>query len=216
MDSWLWGWLETGRKLGVKYSDNLDAALNAHCTLSKSIGWFYPFNDFAILTDRPEIISRDEQNRLHSVTGAALKYRDGYSLHYVHGVRVPDFVIERPQEITLEKINSEHNAEVRRVMIERYKHGHEQEGYSAYLMDSGAKEIDRDEVTLKDDIILYRKDIPDDEPIVMLSMLNSTPEPDGTIKRYMLRVPPDITKALDAMAWTWGLKPEEYRPLVET
>jgi hypothetical protein len=50
----------------------------------------------------------------------------------------------------------------------------------------------------------------------MLSMLNSTPEPDGTIKRYTLRVPPDMTKALDAMAWTWGLKPEEYRPLVET
>jgi hypothetical protein len=36
-----------------------------------------------------------------------------------------------------------------------------------------------------------RKEVPDDEPIVMVDLLNSTPEPDGTIEALlMLRVHP--------------------------
>ena len=33
--------------------------------------------------------------------------------------------------------------------------------------------------------------MPDDEPIIYADLLNSTPEPDGTVKRYMLRVDPN-------------------------
>ena len=33
--------------------------------------------------------------------------------------------------------------------------------------------------------------VEEDEPIIMLDMLNSTPEPDGTTKRYMIRIDPN-------------------------
>ena len=47
-------------------------------------------------------------------------------------------------------------------------------------------------------------------------VINSTPEPDGSFKRYLLRVPPDITTAKAAVAWTFGKKPDEYLPGVQT
>ena len=53
---------------------------------------------------------------------------------------------------------------------------------------------------------LYRADVPDDEPLVMVRVLNSTPEPDGTYKPYWLRVPPGMTRASDAVAWTFGFE----------
>ena len=58
---------------------------------------------------------------------------------------------------------------------------------------------------------LLVKKVPDDEPIVMVDLLNSTPEPDGTTKRYQLRVDPNAYngKASNdchaAAASTWRL-----------
>jgi hypothetical protein len=77
---------------------------------------------------------------------------------------------------------------------------------------------------------LLVKEVKDDEPLVMIDMLNSTPEPDGTTKRYMLRVDPkayggEATKDCHAaMASTWRnpdgtlvfAKPEHYKPIFES
>ena len=41
-------------------------------------------------------------------------------------------------------------------------------------------------------------------------------EPDGSFKHYALRVPANIERPRDAVAWTFGLAPAEYRPAVET
>ncbi len=38
---------------------------------------------------------------------------------------------------------------------------------------------------------LLVKTVPDDEPIVFVDLLNSTPEPDGTTRRYLMRVDPN-------------------------
>jgi hypothetical protein len=77
-------------------------------------------------------------------------------------------------------------------MIERY-------GMARYLADSGATLIHQDELGE-----LYRADLPGDEPLVMVKVLNSTPEPDQSRKAYFLRVPPTLTRARDAVAWTFG------------
>jgi hypothetical protein len=57
---------------------------------------------------------------------------------------------------------------------------------------------------------------PTDEPIMMVEVLNSTPEPDGSRKTYFLRVPPTMTTAREAVAWTFGLGTVEYRPAMES
>ncbi|MGD9682676.1 MAG: DUF6745 domain-containing protein [Candidatus Obscuribacterales bacterium] len=96
------------------------------------------------------------------------------------------------------------NVESRRVMIERY-------GHERYLKDSGAFLIDSDALGK-----LYRKEISGDEPLVMVEVINSTPEPDGTTRTYFLRVPPTIETAREAVAWTFGMEHSEYEPTLET
>jgi len=201
--------------------------------LATSCGWVWWHENVLAISDRPQEIHRDNQGRLHNHSGPSISYRDGWALHHWHGVMVPAHVIEAPQTITLAEIDAANNAEVRRVMIERY-------GASHYLLDSGAEVIHHDAYGK-----LYRKELADDEPIMMVRVLNSTPEPDGTMtvedaraifgdaavnavfenmvaagfafdtaprfKEYMLRVPPTVRTAHEAVAWTFGKTPEEYR-----
>jgi hypothetical protein len=197
--------------------------------LAKSCGWVWWHENVLAISDRPNVLRRDDQGRLHCDDGPAIAYRDGWAIHAVHGVIVPAEIIDQPSSITTQRIAEERNAEVRRVMVERY-------GASRYLLDSGASIAQRDQVG-----ILYRKEMPDDEPIVMVRVLNSTPEPDGVMSRdeaiaifgdaarsaalatsdsrwkeYMLRVPPDVRTAREAVAWTFGLAADEYQPEAET
>jgi hypothetical protein len=54
------------------------------------------------------------------------------------------------------------------------------------------------------------------EPIVMVEVRNSTPEPDGTFKTYFLRVPPDTRTPRAGIAWTFEMAAEEYEPAAQT
>jgi hypothetical protein len=190
--------------LGLQYSANDNALLELWADLARSTFWWWPFEKIVVISDRPSLIQKDERTRLHSETGPACAFRDGWELWYWHGVRVPETVITNPQAITTKQVEEESNAEVRRVMIERY-------GQERFLLNSGAQEIHRDGFG-----VLYRKDLPDDEPLVMVKVRNSTPEPDGSVRDYFLRVPPDITEAHEAVAWTFGKGALEYAPSVET
>jgi hypothetical protein len=146
----------------------------------------------------------DAQNRPHNENGPFCRWRDGSCLYAIHGIRLPGWIVTHPERITLKAINEEDNSEIRRVMIDRY-------GLARYLVDSKAKEIHRDDWG-----ILYRQEIRDDEPLVMVKVVNSTPEPDGIVKNYFLRVPPDMTTARGAIAWTFGKKEQDYAPAVMT
>lgn len=163
---------------------------------------------FCMISDRPEVLLVDDRNRPHCDTGPFCRWRDGSALYAVHGVRVPAWIIEKPERLTAKHIDDERNAEVRRVMIERFTP-------KRWLRESGAKVVaeapaDHSHIGLRTARLL-RKEVPDDEPILMLDLLNSTPEPDGTVKRYFLRVDPNAyggkaAKNLQAAAAsTWRL-----------
>ena len=180
--------------------------------LAQSAGWALPHKNICWVSERHNILARDERGRLHSLTGPACAYPDGWAIYAVHGVRVPASIIERPQEITIASIDKEQNAEVRRVMIDRYHHDAEIKGAAAYIRDAGGKRLDHDESFGT----LWRREVNDDEPIVMLEVVNSTREPDGSFKKYWLRVPPTITKAQEAAAWTFDVPAKDYDPQIET
>jgi hypothetical protein len=117
---------------------------------------------------------------------------------------VPADLIGQLDRLTVERIHAEQNAELRRVLTERY-------GLDRYLRDAGATRVGADETG-----VLWRLPIDGDEPLVMVEVTNSTPELDGSSRRYWLRVPPDIRSAREAVAWTFGVAPDEYRPLRQT
>jgi len=155
--------------------------------------------------------------RLHRDDGAALE-SDVENLYFWHGVLVPAFVVVRPDWITVKHIQTEENAEVRRVMLERY-------GMERFIVDSGAQLVQSDAFGS-----LYRTEFPDDEPLVAVVVTNSTAEPDGSFKRYTLRVNPECRPLLadgemgepqtltarNAIAASFGMRGEQYAPAVET
>jgi hypothetical protein len=126
------------------------------------------------------------------------------NLYLIKGVMVPAFVVVCPDWITVKHIETEANSEVRRIMIERF-------GQARYLQESGAKEIHADDWGT-----LYRKEVAGDEPLVMVKVPNSTPEPDGSFKDYFLRVPPNVSRARQAVAWTFGKEEAEYNPAIQS
>ena len=110
-----------------------------------------------------------------------------------------------PEKITIAEIDQEKNAELRRILIARY-------GEEKFLLDSHAQIIDDDPKIGT----LYRRELEDDEPLVMVKVINSTEEPDGTRNVYFLRVPPDTRTAKEAVAWTFRLTANSYNPDKET
>jgi hypothetical protein len=184
---------------------------------------------FCMVSDRPEVLTVDAENRPHGESGPSHRWRDGWSLWHWHGVRIAEaqrHIVENPERITVAEIESETNAEIRRVMIERF-------GAARYVSESGATVLD----TLPADHALVglrtarllRKQVADDEPIVYVDLLNSTPEPDGTTRRYMLRVDPNaydgdagrFTQAAAASTWRIGSELmfrrwQDYAPMAES
>ena len=147
--------------------------------------------DFCMVCDFPAVLKVDDQNRPHCAEGPSHQWRDGWSLYFFHGVAIPEaqsHIITNPETITIAEIEAEQNAEIRRVMMERY-------GYERYIQDCDAEVVDSCPVDypivgLRDAKLLV-KSVLEDEDIVFVDLLNSTPEPDGTIKRYLMRVDPN-------------------------
>jgi hypothetical protein len=199
------GWLsfydffrtEVGLK---KETDKLQGLLE----LAQHAGWFLPHENICWVSERHCSLKRDEQGRLHSLNSPAIEYPDGWKIYAVHGVRVPESIIISPETITIKDIEDQDNVEVKRVMIDQY-------GPDKYLVDSGAQLIHKDAYGE-----LYKKGVKGDEPIVMVKVINSTPESDGTSNNYYLRVPPDTKTARAAVAWTFGLQASKYKPKVQT
>ena len=184
--------------------------------ISANIYEWAKLEDRAIVCRKPLYIKRDEQGRLHSTNTPAVEWVNGDKHYFVKGIEVPDLWIE--DKVTLEDIKTASNAELRRIAMELY-------GYKEYVIDIGAKKVSSDEWGE-----LYRVEIEEDEPITMVSVLNSTCEPyeqmgleqreefkateiaqrGAWFKRYLLRVPPETKTPLEGLAWSHNLTPEEY------
>jgi hypothetical protein len=162
-------------------------------------------NGLAFLCAKPLSFHLDELLHLHSENGPALSYSDGFEQYAWHGAFVTRDIIEHPESITVSQIESEQNIEIRRVLLERF-------GEAKFLEESGMTPLHEDEFG-----ILYKRDFVGDEPLTVVKVTNATPEPDGSIKNYYLRVPPDMQTAQQAVAWTFGFDDQqEYHPLVQT
>ncbi|MFK0225313.1 DUF6745 domain-containing protein [Streptomyces sp. NPDC090303] len=167
-------------------------------------GWWWPYEHAVVVCERPVALHRDEAGRLDRGDGPALAFPDGFALHAWRGMAVSAAFLSGLAGLTPERIRDEENAELRRVMLEYY-------GYDRYLAASGARHAHSDETG-----VLWRIELADDEDVVMVEVVNSTPEPDGTHRTYWLRVPPATRTAREGVAWTFGLLPEAYEPLVQT
>ena len=142
--------------------------------------------------------------QLHRSEGPAVAWPTGEHHHFWRGVEVPDWVIEEPAKITAELIDAEANLERRRCLIERF-------GEERYLHLRGGTIIHEDRYGK-----LWRLPSLWPEPRVLVEVENGTTEPDGTRRKYFLRVPPSMQSAHEAVAWTYGLQPDQYAVTART
>jgi hypothetical protein len=170
-------------------------------------GWFFPSKSVCWIVDRPEQFHQDEEGRLHSENGPALSYADGFEVYAFHGVVVDREVIMNPHGISIESIVDEPNLEVRHVRIQRY-------GYEQLLRDSHSRMVHEDSYGKLWDVYLqgsHREDY-----VKLLEVINATAEKDGYRKHYFIRVPPWTKTAKEGVAWTFGMAPETYNPIVQS
>ncbi len=198
-DGW-YAWIDVLHSLKPLDNWNIFTDVFRHC------GWWWPFEDICVLSERPSLILRDEFGiRPHCETGPAIVFRDNWKIFARRGSVVSRRVMHFKRDPTLRRIELEGNVETRRHMIEIY-------GYEAYVRDTKAKVIAKDDFGS----LLRIEQGFRVEPLVLLRVKNSTPEPDGTIKYYYLRVPPDMTTPHQAVAWTFNLDVDTYSPDAET
>lgn len=207
----LFDWLRHG--LGMMHETE-PAALAIE--LAQCCAWWRPHADLCFLSERPTKVSFNELN------GPAIIWGDK-TFYFIDGVNVPDYVVEDPTQITLNKILGEYNAEVRRIMMNRYK-----SGIGDLLKDAKAVCRDHDERYGTLWRLSFNRYRYNDEVQYWLEVVNRTPEPDGTFKRYFLRLPPfvedknyaygtrPINAAKEAYDWTWWGLPVSSNEMLES
>lgn len=177
--------------------------------------------DFCMISDRPSVLMVDDDNRPHCDDGPFCEWRDGSKLYSVHGIMVPEIVIEHPDILTFEQVRDEGNAEIRRHMLERFGGLYDQNNHApalqAWIDAGGLKPISSVDITHKmqpsglsiwrmengDKPVtcdLYRAELDGDEPLNLL-LVRCT----STAKAVSLRVPPNIMDAAQARDWTFGV-----------
>ncbi|MGJ4926013.1 DUF6745 domain-containing protein [Bradyrhizobium sp. HKCCYLS2038] len=121
-----------------------------------------------------------------------------------YGVPVDERIAFRPETLDVQEILGQHNAELRRVMMERF-------GFEQFMSRAKAEVLDSDRDSGGPRSLL-RVAVPNDEPLVCVSVICPS-----TKRQFMLRVPPTMRSCRQAIAWTAGYdNPDDYQPMVET
>jgi hypothetical protein len=163
--------------------------------LTESCGFYWLLDSVCFASERPSRLNLDEQGRLHSADGHSIGYPSGWGLWHWHGTHVSERVITAPADLTPAEILGERNAEVRRVMIERF-------GQDRFMCEAAARVLDKGA-----DGELLAIDLPDDPDGRMVALRLRCP---STSAVYVIRVPPDQRDYVAAKAWTFALTKEEY------
>lgn len=149
------------------------------------------------LVEKPKTLERNEQGRLHSTTGKAIEWRDGYVFYFLHGVEFDEKlwkkVVDKPHIKTILTIeNMEQRMAALRVV------GVEKIIKAGKLLDKSAR---GNELYLIENVF--------DEPALYLKY-----KCPSTSRVYVSGVDPSLERKADvAMAWKFNLTPEEYEKL---
>jgi hypothetical protein len=144
-----------------------------------------------LLIERPRLRFRGE--RLHSDNEPAVVWPDGSEGWYWDEVAIPTEIVEAREELTAETITAIGNQELRRVVLDRL-------GWDGFMDTAEATLVAQDDYGK-----LWATGIElDGEQVALVEVVNASAEPDGSYRRYFLRVPPTMRTARAAIAWTFG------------
>jgi hypothetical protein len=172
--------------------------------LAENCGWWWPFEGAIIMTERPTRLTRDDRGRLHNESDMAIQYGDGWGVYAWHGVRVPEHIITKPEELTPEVALGESNQEIRRVMLERY-------GWERLLTDLNATLVQSDRFGKLVQTEHLGRYLEGEDPVARFVIVRDS----SSERSYCLRVPRDCETAHEGVARTFGLDSSRYNPIQE-
>jgi Domain of unknown function (DUF6745) len=178
-------------------------ALSGLWQVARNASWIVPHRHVCWLAERPRVVRHDARGRLHCADGPAVVYRDEWPAYAWKGVLVPHWIIERRELVTVRTIGEAQDPQIRRCMIDILTP-------ERFIATGGAYRVAEDEAG-----VLWRQRWRW-EAWAAVEVVNGTPEPDGTTKHYFLQVPANMRTAREAVAWTYGLPEQRYRPAVRT
>ena len=105
--------------------------------LAKSAGWALPHRHICWVSERHDVVQLNAEGRLHCNDGPAIHYPDGWSIHALNGVRVPEWLVEtKAARLDARKFAELDNAEIRREFVRKV-------GIERIVTELGAEVLDR-------------------------------------------------------------------------
>lgn len=201
------GWIAYFKALAAFGIDT--SAIDGVAKVQMNAGWWFPLDEVAIVTERPQHIKQDKEGRLHADDGPAVLYRDGFAVYSWHGTRVPKGLIDG---WTVEQIFAERNTEIRRCAIEKM-------GWPELLEQSGMEIVASAPDPGNEPFFLSLYDLPKGAEDIfevdarILVCTNGSVERDGTRHQFGLVVPGHHVDPVAAAAELYDVSVEEYAEL---
>lgn len=149
-------------------------------------------SEFCVVSDFPETLKVDAENRPHCENGPSHRWRDGWSLYHWHGVKIPAEWIENKATLTAKTALTWPNVEQRRAACEIM-------GWVNILRELNAETIDKDDDPEIGELVEVTLEGNRERFIKVLC---------GTSREFALPVPPETKTALEGNAWTYGVEPD--------
>ncbi len=165
---------------------------------AKYSGWALLFDDLIVLTRKPVEIKFDEDKLTHCEDGLAIRYADNTGVAAWHGTTIPQEWIFDKSTITPEVLFQWDNVEQRRCACEIL-------GWATVLDNLKATVINED----SDPTIgtLLEVDLPDSGKERFLVALDP-----NVAEKVGIPVPYEMTTALEANSWTYGIDKFDFKP----
>ena len=172
------------------------------------LGYRVEWEDTLYLVPTP-IVRIDTQNRFHSLTEPAIRWKGGKEFYYISGVNIEKslFTKIKTKKLTKRDWLNQENVEIRRIIQEQMG--------SSFPQKIGCKLIDKPSKEFKKHNLLglYEVDLPNDPDKIAHYV---KVKDHSTNREFYLRTPKDINSADESLSWTFGKTKKTYNPIIET
>lgn len=180
-------YLQALSELGLPFVGYHKNLINLWQQMNKACGWWFPYKNVLLVSDRPSALHVDERGRPHSLKGPAIAYRDDWKIYAYKGILIPKNIIEKPETITVKQIMDENNTEIRRAMVDIF-------GLDRFVTESKSKVLDS-----HGEYELLQVPYLSTGSMIALKMRCPT-----TAAVYVHTVHPDCSNVEQALAWKRG------------
>ncbi len=169
-----------------------------------------PLDGICLVCWGPQEMAFETVEPLHNSKGPVLRFADGYDLSYWNGVRIPTEALTAPDKLIQKGMRalSNLNLESRRATLEIIGI----ERFASVL--GGFEVLDEyvDPYGYPVQLVRTKRKEPTVEDYIYFVRVHCS----STGRAYQLGVPPWLRSAHGALAWTFQMNANEYRPQLET